>query len=72
MDLSLWPANTANSDIDIFSDILARAAENLLHDDCLELGKLCEKLRSSGGGNVDIIVDNAGFELVTDLALIVV
>jgi len=27
------------------------------------------KLKDNGGGNIDIIVDNAGFELVTDLAL---
>lgn len=69
MDLSLWPADTANTDVDVFSDILSTAGENLLHDDSSVLGGLCEKLRNLGGGNVDIIVDNAGFELVTDLSL---
>jgi hypothetical protein len=45
------------------------AHENLLHDDSVRLAEHCEKLRKQGGGNVDIIVDNAGFELITDLAL---
>ena len=69
MDLSLWPANADNANVDVFSTILASATENLLHDDSDVLASLCDKLRASGGGNVDIIVDNAGFELVTDLAL---
>eukprot|EP00542_Grammatophora_oceanica_P021178 CAMPEP_0194035038 /NCGR_PEP_ID=MMETSP0009_2-20130614/7500_1 /TAXON_ID=210454 /ORGANISM="Grammatophora oceanica, Strain CCMP 410" /LENGTH=403 /DNA_ID=CAMNT_0038676241 /DNA_START=186 /DNA_END=1397 /DNA_ORIENTATION=+ len=69
MDLSLWPADAANSNVDVFTDILASASENLLHDDSDTLGDHCDKLRAKGGGNVDIIVDNAGFELVTDLAL---
>ena len=69
MDLSLWPADASNSNVDIFTSILASASENLLHDDSSQLEDLCEKLRNKGGGNVDIIVDNAGFELITDLAL---
>ena len=69
MDLSLWPADAENANVDVFSSILESASENLLHDDSDELGALAEKLRAKGGGNVDIIVDNAGFELVTDLAL---
>jgi hypothetical protein len=69
MDLSLWPADASNSNLDIFSGILASASENLLHDDSALLAEHCERLRDKGGGNVDIIVDNAGFELVTDLAL---
>lgn len=69
MDLSLWPADAANSNVDVFSSILASSAENLLHDDSEALSDLCDKLRNKGGGMVDIIVDNAGFELVTDLAL---
>jgi Damage-control phosphatase ARMT1-like domain len=69
MDLSLWPADAANTNIDIFSSILASANDNLLHDDSNALADHCEKLRNNGGGMVDIIVDNAGFELVTDLAL---
>ncbi len=69
MDLSLWPADAANAGIDIFSNILDKAHENLLHDDSKRLAEHCETLRLKGGGNVDIIVDNAGFELITDLAL---
>lgn len=69
MDLSLWPADASNANIDIFSTILDKAHENLLHDDSKILAEHCEKLRQQGGGNVDIIVDNAGFELITDLAL---
>ena len=69
MDLSLWPADLENAQVDVFSEILEKAAENLLHDDSDKLSAYCEKLRAKGGGNVDIIVDNAGFELVTDLAL---
>eukprot|EP00566_Odontella_aurita_P014699 CAMPEP_0113586980 /NCGR_PEP_ID=MMETSP0015_2-20120614/34617_1 /TAXON_ID=2838 /ORGANISM="Odontella" /LENGTH=542 /DNA_ID=CAMNT_0000492515 /DNA_START=25 /DNA_END=1653 /DNA_ORIENTATION=+ /assembly_acc=CAM_ASM_000160 len=69
MDLSIWPADADNADRDVFSEILERAGENLLHDDANELEDHCEGLRERGGGNVDVIVDNAGFELVTDLAL---
>lgn len=69
MDLSIWPADAKNADIDVFSSILESAAENLLHDDLELLAQHCETLRANGGGNVDIIVDNAGFELITDLAL---
>lgn len=69
MDLSLWPADAANADVDIFTSILDSASENLLHDDLKILGDHCDTLRQKGGGNVDIIVDNAGFELITDLAL---
>lgn len=69
MDLSLWPADAEHANRDVFSDILAVASENLLHDDTEVLAAHCEALHQRGGGAVDIIVDNAGFELVTDLAL---
>ncbi len=69
MDLSIWPADAKNTDIDVFSGILESATENLLHDDLNILAEHCAELRNKGGGNVDIIVDNAGFELITDLAL---
>lgn len=69
MDLSLWPADVEHANVDIFSSILEKAHENLLHDDTQALADLCAKLQAKGGGKVDIIVDNAGFELVTDLAL---
>lgn len=69
MDLSLWPADAANTNKDIFTEILDAAVENLLHNDEDVLAVHCDKLRAAGGGQVDIIVDNAGFELITDLAL---
>ena len=69
MDLSIWPTSTAEGLKEAFNKILKSSADNLLHDDISVLTDHCEKLRSSGGGSVDIIVDNAGFELVVDLAL---
>eukprot|EP00934_Nitzschia_sp_Nitz4_P005999 Nitzschia sp. Nitz4//scaffold8_size234185//191279//192592//NITZ4_001289-RA/size234185-processed-gene-0.130-mRNA-1//1//CDS//3329559902//5989//frame0 len=69
MDLSLWPADASHSQLDIFTPILEQASQHLLHDDLDTLADHCDKLRQKGGGNVDIIVDNAGFELITDLAL---
>lgn len=63
------PADAANTNVDIFTSILEKSSENLLHDDLEALADHCTKLREKGGGNVDIIVDNAGFELITDLAL---
>ena len=69
MDLSLWPADASGENKDVFTEVLAAAHENLLHDDSRALSEYCETLRAKGGGAVDIIVDNAGFELVTDLAL---
>ncbi len=65
MDLSIWPADAENSSLDVFAKILHAADQNLLHDDTSELAEHCEILRSQGDGSIDIIVDNAGFELVT-------
>ena len=69
MDLSLWPANVEASSTDVFTEILQSATENLLHDDTHALAEYLNQLKEQGGGAIDIIVDNAGFELVTDLAL---
>ena len=66
---TLRPADEANADVDIFSSILASASENLLHDDFESLADYCNRLREKGGANIHLIVDNAGFELITDLAL---
>jgi hypothetical protein len=65
MDLSIWPADADNSSLDVFAKILHAADENLLHDDTDELAEHCEMLKERGSGKIDIIVDNAGFELVT-------
>jgi len=67
MDLSLWPADVNTSSVGVFTKILDSASENLLHDDSSLLNQVCANLQSKGGGQVDIIVDNAGFELVMDL-----
>jgi Damage-control phosphatase ARMT1-like domain len=72
MDLSGWPANMSNANMETFSSILANANETLLHDDTLLLQAHCEVLRHKNngkGGEVYIIVENAGFELITDLVL---
>jgi Damage-control phosphatase ARMT1-like domain len=69
MDLSLWPADLNQSNTDVFSAVLEAATENLLHNDEHKVSSLCARLRERGGGNVHVIVDNAGFELITDLAL---
>jgi len=69
MDLSLWPADATAGDTDVFTAILDSAAKNLLHDDSEALISHCQKLKEKGGGALDIIIDNAGFELITDLVL---
>jgi len=69
MDLSIWPADDNDKAKHVFNDILSKASENLLHDDTLQLTQTLSKLQQKGGGKIHIIVDNAGFELVTDLAL---
>jgi hypothetical protein len=70
MDLSIWPADSkANDAPEIFQKVLASANENLLHDDTNALVEYGQKLHDKGGGNIDIVVDNAGFELIMDLAL---
>ena len=72
MDLSLWPADITAANTDVFSSILEQASSNLLHDDTTALyHDAVRELRTSADRpiHMDIIVDNAGFELVTDLAL---
>lgn len=69
MDLSIWPsegdgaASSARA-AKAVEAALAESASNLLHDDADNAMKVIVNAR-----RVDIVVDNAGFELVTDLAL---
>jgi len=69
MDLSLWPAGTDGNVADAFAEVLAAGEANLLHDDFSDLLGVAQECKAAGGKRVDIIVDNAGFELVTDLCL---
>lgn len=70
MDLSLWPADAGvASSSEAFDLVLASSAEQLLADDTLQVTALLQTLRAKGGGTIDLVVDNAGFELCTDLLL---
>mmetsp|Transcript_7297 Transcript_7297/g.10768 ORF Transcript_7297/g.10768 Transcript_7297/m.10768 type:complete len:472 (-) Transcript_7297:104-1519(-) len=70
MDLSIWPTNSSAEDLKLaFDQILSNSKDNLLHDDTATLIAYCQELHGKGGGNIDIIVDNAGFELVVDLCM---
>ena len=83
MDLSLWPAakddtskstdienRNAKSMRDSFGSNLAAANSFILDNDIHEvISKLNEKLTHGEKCDIDIIVDNAGYELVSDLIL---
>lgn len=71
MDLSIWPADAEESAgvPGLFQQILESANDNLLHDDTARLVEYGQVLKERGGGVIDIVVDNAGFELIMDLAL---
>ncbi len=62
-DLSLWPADREDRSAQLDA---GRRLERILVDDAAQAA---EHLIRSRGGRVDFIVDNAGFELVCDLAL---
>ncbi|CAN0355930.1 unnamed protein product [Pylaiella littoralis] len=73
MDLSIWPVekggeNSAGSG-DVFSQVLESSSENLLADDSDRLAEVLAAYGERGGERVDIVVDNAGFELFCDLCL---
>ena len=70
MDLSLWPADSGvASSSEAFDRVLASSSEQLLADDTEQVTQLLDRLRAKVGGIVDLVVDNAGFELCTDLLL---
>lgn len=63
VDLSLWSAFANNrSDFDIETQL-----NNILVDDSFAVTKLLAK---SANNRIDVIVDNAGFELICDLCLV--
>ncbi len=67
MDLSIWPAdiNDDNLRANPFADVLRSSDDNLLHNDTHDLANYCMALKDWGDGNIDIIVNNTGFELVS-------
>lgn len=68
LDLSLWPgsANAGMIAISQSKQQLVEAQAALLDN---HLSQVTDHLVNSSPGRVDIIVDNAGYELVTDLVL---
>lgn len=62
-DMSIWPAGAEGT---LSNDQLHQAEEFLLVN---EIPRLCEFLSSLRGARIDFLIDNAGFELVSDLAL---
>lgn len=63
VDLSLWSAfNENRSNFDIQSQLA-----HILVDDAFSVSKL---LTQSSGQRIDVIVDNAGYELICDLCLV--
>ncbi len=62
-DLSIWPAGAEGT---LSNDALHQAEEYLLVND---LERLSQTLAGFHAARVDFLIDNAGFELVCDLAL---
>ena len=62
-DMSIWPAGAEGT---LSSDKLHQAEEYLLVN---QLARLCDYLGEQRGARVDFLIDNAGFELVSDLAV---
>ncbi|QDZ19467.1 DUF89 domain-containing protein [Chloropicon primus] len=76
MDLSIWPAEEASDSEstarakDAMNEVLASSSKMLLADHSDRVWKAAAASSASGSGRrFDIIADNAGFELITDLCL---
>ena len=74
MDLSLWPADKSNSEekeerVTKFDKALNAGSKYLLDNDLDEVVYFLQSIPGDRGSRIDIIVDNAGFEIVTDLIL---
>ena len=71
MDLSLWQVGESGGDASgrRASGALAEGRGMLLADDSAQVLTAVAAAQAEGGRRMDLIVDNAGFELVTDLAL---
>eukprot|EP00238_Polyblepharides_amylifera_P000280 CAMPEP_0196574172 /NCGR_PEP_ID=MMETSP1081-20130531/3944_1 /TAXON_ID=36882 /ORGANISM="Pyramimonas amylifera, Strain CCMP720" /LENGTH=447 /DNA_ID=CAMNT_0041892117 /DNA_START=238 /DNA_END=1581 /DNA_ORIENTATION=- len=70
MDLSLWPATSDSSRAaTAFEEAIAAGESQLLASDISVVVKELMCARAEGGRRMDIVVDNAGFELLCDLCL---
>ncbi|KAG5177479.1 hypothetical protein JKP88DRAFT_332619 [Tribonema minus] len=63
------PRCACSADADVFAETLAQSAANLLADDGARVVAALLAARAAGGRRVDVVVDNAGFELFCDLCL---
>lgn len=66
MDLSIWPTGSDNRENALLK-VIQTSSENLLWDDTDDICRYCSSLHNIE--YIDIVVDNAGIELVTDLIL---
>lgn len=56
--------------MDAFFEVLDSSQGQLLIDECDAVVEQLNKVKTLGGGRVDIVTDNAGFELFCDLVLV--
>lgn len=69
MDLSLWPSSQQSGERIAIGEAMLAMRPLILDDHLEEVVSHLVHHPSGGGGRVDIIVDNAGYELVSDLIL---